>query len=186
MTQLKNHFRNTFLAGIFAVIPIAVTAFAIWYAETKTRALFQVTIPFLGVAIAIASIYVLGLAVSSFLGKWTLQLLDRSLAKTPLLREAYSAWKQVVITPGGSAGIFAKVVLVPEGNNRWAIAFTSGDILPNHTACVFVPAAPNPTSGRLYLLPADHLRHLPVSTENAFKMILSGGNFIPDNLLPLP
>jgi len=37
MAPLQNHIRRTFLAGIFAAIPIAVTAFVIYYVDAQTR-----------------------------------------------------------------------------------------------------------------------------------------------------
>ncbi|MGE5609053.1 MAG: hypothetical protein ACM359_07350, partial [Bacillota bacterium] len=46
------------------------------------------------------------------------------------------------------------------------------------TLCVFVPAAPNPTSGRLYFVPRAQCIVLDLSIEDAFKMILSTGNYI--------
>jgi uncharacterized membrane protein len=61
---MQKHLRNTFLAGIFAAIPLAATAFVIWYVEKVTReplnALFGVNIPFIGVAAAVVLIYLVG------------------------------------------------------------------------------------------------------------------------------
>jgi uncharacterized membrane protein len=183
MTPVKEHLRNKLLAGVFAVIPVAVTGFVIWYVETRTRTLFRVDIPFLGLGIAVLAIYGLGVVVTSLLGKWMLGLADRWLGRMPVLREVYAAWKQVVVTPGGSAGMFAKVVLVADGNGRWVVGFTSGEMIGEGMQCVFVPAAPNPTSGRLCLVPVGQCRVVDVSTEEAFKMILSGGNFVPAGIV---
>ncbi len=122
MTKLQKHLRNTFLTGIFAAIPLAVTAFVVWYVESVTRQplrdLLDINIPFLGVLIAIALIYVLGFVVGSIVGKWLLGLLDRLLLRVPLMKEVYRAWKQVTLTPGGKEGMFAKVVLVPVEGGR--------------------------------------------------------------------
>jgi len=60
MAPLQNHIRRTFLAGIFAAIPIAVTAFVIYYVDAQTRILSRHVlgkdVPFLGVALAIVAI----------------------------------------------------------------------------------------------------------------------------------
>jgi uncharacterized membrane protein len=182
---MKKHLRNTLLAGIFAAIPLAATGFVIWYIESQTRALFRIDIPFVGLAIAIASIYILGLIVSSLIGKWILKHLDRLLSRLPVLRELYSAWKQVALTPGGSMGMFARVAMVSDASGGLrTLAFTSGDGLPGDpgTTCIFIPAAPNPTSGRLHFVPLSSCHFIDVSTEEAFKMILSGGNYIPPGI----
>jgi uncharacterized membrane protein len=189
MTPLQKHFRNTFLTGIFAAIPLAVTIFVIWYVESTTRQplrdYLNLNVPFIGVILAIALIYVLGLVVNSLVGRWVIRTIDRVLLRVPLLKEIYQAWKQVTITPGGKEGVFAKVVLVPVENARTrALGFTSGEPIPNDpaTCCVFVPAMPNPISGRLYFVPMSDCITLGISVEEAFKLLLSGGNYIPDDI----
>src|SRR5688572_25693388 len=122
MPSLQKHLRNTFLTGIFAAAPIAVTVFVIVYIENATRAplyrLFKINTPFAGVLLAIVLIYLLGLLVNSLLGKWLITVVDRVLLRVPVLRELYRAWKHISVTPGGKEGIFAKVVLVPVENDR--------------------------------------------------------------------
>jgi uncharacterized membrane protein len=189
MGRLQKHLRNTFLTGIFAAAPIAVTAFVIVYVEAATREplnkLFRINIPFIGVVAALVLIYALGLLVNSLLGRWLIGLVDRILLRLPVLKELYQAWKHISVTPGGKEGIFAKVVLVPVENDRaHSLGFSSGEPLdgdPN-TCCVFVPASPNPTNGRLYFVPLGDVRVLDLSPEEAFKIILSGGNYVPAEL----
>jgi uncharacterized membrane protein len=184
MGSLQTHLRRTFLAGIFAAMPIAATCFVVWYVDARTRILskqfFGVDVPFLGVLLAVAGIYLLGFVVTSLIGKWLLRLADGTLDRMPLLKPIYRAWKQVALTPG--EGIFAKVVLVADETGRMEmLGFTSGvpTTAGSDTLCVFVPAAPNPTSGRLYFVRREHCRMLSVSSEEAFKMILSGGSYVP-------
>ena len=187
MGPVQNHLRKTFLAGIFAAIPIAVTGFVVWYVDAQTRVLskklFGVDMPFLGVLVAVVAIYLLGFAVTSLLGRTLLRGVDWALGRMPVLKRIYQAWKQVVVTPG--EGVFAKVVLIADETSRMQmVGFTSGvPTTPDgDTLCVFIPAAPNPTSGRLYLVKREHCRILPVSNEEAFKMILSGGSYVPAGL----
>ena len=44
---------------------------------------------------------------------------------------------------------------------------------------VFVPTAPNPTSGWFYVVARSQLTPLPLSTGDAMKLILSGGSVFP-------
>lgn len=184
--SLKTHLRTTLLTGVFAAAPLAVTAFLIWYVEDATRQpvrrLTGVDIPFLGVALAVVLIYLLGLLVSSLIGRWLIARLDALLSRVPIFRELYQAWKHVSVTPGGREGIFAKVVLVPieDGRSR-TLGFTSGEPIDGDptTCCVFVPAAPNPMNGRLLFVPVAECVVLATTAEEAFKWILSGGNYVP-------
>jgi uncharacterized membrane protein len=197
MASVQNHLRNTFLAGIFAATPIAVTIFVIAYVESLTREplkqYLKINIPFLGVLVALVLIYLLGLIVNSLLGKWFLRVLDSILSRVPLLKELYRAWKHISLTPGGKEGMFAKVVLIPVENGRaQCLGFTSGLPIERDSSicCVFVPAAPNPINGRLYFVQIADVRFQGLSTEEAFKIILSGGNYTPRELargmLPSP
>ena len=132
--------------------------------------------------LALVLIYLLGLVVSSLIGKWLLGRFDALLSRVPLLNELYRAWKHVSVTPGGKEGIFGKVVLVPvEGGASRTLGFTSGDPIEHDpaTCCVFVPAAPNPMNGRLLFVPIDVCLPVPITPEEAFKWILSGGNYVP-------
>jgi uncharacterized membrane protein len=141
--------------------------------------------PFVGILLAIAIVYLLGLATTSLIGRFFLMLVDRLLQHVPVLRDVYRAWKQISLTPGGTEGMFSKVALVPGEAGR-LLAFTSGRPLPGDptSTCVFVPNAPNPTTGRLYFVKLVECNFVEVSTEEAFKMLLSGGNYISENVLP--
>jgi uncharacterized membrane protein len=189
LSRLNNHLRQTFLAGILSAIPIAVTGFIVWYVDNKTRfiteKLFGKPIPFLGVIIAIAAIYVCGLLATSLLGKFFLGIVDKILSRVPILRQLYIAWKQIALTPGGTEGTFSKVVLIPdETGATHLMGFCSGRPLDGdvNTFCVFVPAAPNPVNGRLYFVHREKCVFMDVSTEEAFKVILSTGNYIPPQI----
>ena len=185
MSRLNNHLRQTFLAGILSAIPIAVTGFIVWYVDNKTRfitfALFHVEIPFLGVVIAIAAIYLCGLLATSLLGRFFLGVVDKVLSRVPILRQLYIVWKQIALTPGGTEGTFSKVVLIrDETGATHLMGFCSGRPLQGdvNTFCVFVPAAPNPVSGRLLFVHREKCVFIDISTEEAFKVILSTGNYV--------
>src|SRR5438105_1546572 len=157
----QKHLRNTFLTGVFAAIPLAATAFLIWWVDNRTRAisrwLFHRDVPVVGVLIAIAAIYVLGLIANSLLGKSALRLIDWILGHVPILRPIYIGWKQIALTPGGTEGVFSKVALIPdETGQTLLLGFTSGRGIDGdpQTICVFVPNAPNPITGRLYFVRA--------------------------------
>ena len=189
MASLQKHLRNTFLTGVFAAAPIAVTAFVIVYVEGATRAplerWFGIKTPFAGVLVAVALIYLLGLLVNSLIGRWLITVVDRVLLRVPVLKELYQAWKHVSVTPGGKEGIFAKVVLVPvETGRARTLGFTSGDPIAGDpsSCCVFVPAAPNPMNGRLYFARRSECRPVDISAEEAFKLLLSGGNYVPPEI----
>jgi uncharacterized membrane protein len=194
MERLQKHLRNTLLAGALAAAPLAVTAFVVWYVESRTRIISEKAlgrgVPFLGVLLALVAVYALGLFVRSVLGRFALRLVDATLNRVPGLRSAYGAWKQIALTPGGGEGMFARVCLVrDESGRRFEVAFTSGVPVEGTAAaadpllCVFVPACPNPMNGRLLLVPRSDCRVVEdLAAEEAFKVVLSTGNYTPRQL----
>lgn len=185
MSPLQKHLRNVFLAGIFAAIPVGATIFLVWYVESITRAplrrLFGLDVPFVGIPIAIAVIYLMGLLVTSLVGRWMLRMLDRLLSRLPLLKDLYTAWKQISVAPGGAEGMYARVVLVPGDGDSMQLAFTSGECVPGDPlrCCVFVPNTPNPVTGRLLFVRRDRIHATTMTAEEAFKFLISTANYIP-------
>jgi uncharacterized membrane protein len=194
--------RQTFIAGIFAAVPLAVTIFIVWWIDDKmntvSRYLFHRSIPFhLGVLVAIGIIYVTGLITRSLLGKFLIKLVDTILMRLPVVRQLYLGWKQIALTPGGSEGTFSRVVLIPdEFGSMKLLGFTSGRIVEADEPCycVFVPSSPNPITGRLYFVPLEKCQVIAMTAEEAFKVVLSTGNYVPplvaagkpDSQPPLP
>src|SRR4030095_16302930 len=97
MGPLQSHIRNKLVAGTLAAIPVAVTAFIIWYVDTKSREVLQVHTPFVGIALAIGVIYLLGLFVTSVVGQFLIRVFDRVIRRVPGLRDLYRSWKQVAL-----------------------------------------------------------------------------------------
>ena len=181
MGGLTTHLRNKLLAGLLAAIPVAGTIVIVWYADGKAREVLHVQAPFVGIALGIVGIYLLGVFVTSVAGQFLIGLVDRTIRRVPGLRDLYQAWKQVALTDG-QAGIFAHVVLVPDDAGRGVvIGFTSGHAIEGDPgiSCVFVPGSPNPTTGKLHFVPTTRCIRLQMSPQEALKLIISGGNYVP-------
>ncbi len=184
MGRLKTHFRNKFVAGVLAAIPVAVTFFVLWYVDSRARQILGIDVPFLGIVVALAAIYLLGLFVTSVIGRFLIGATDWILGHVPGLSDLYRAWKQVALTEShdGGFGIFGQVVLVPDDAGRgMVVGFFAGHPVEGDpgTCCVFIPASPNPTSGRLHFIPASSLVRVDLARQEAIKMIISGGNYVP-------
>lgn len=190
MDKLGAHLRKAFLAGILAAAPVAVTIFVIIYIESQTRTAVEKAIgrdvaPFVGVLLIVAIVYVVGVIVSSLVGKLLLRVADKALSRLPVVKSVYAAWKQIALTPGGGEGMYAKVVLLDADDAGVAgasqMGFTNAETIPGSSDlwAVFIPQCPNPLNGRLVFVPKARCRMTDISAEDAFKMLLSTGNFIP-------
>ena len=189
---LKRHLERKFLAGIIAAIPVAVTAFILWYVDTHLRSFLDSfglrwkTPPGVGIPVALVALYIMGVFVTSLLGRYLLRAVDWTLVRLPGFRDLYRTWKQIALTPDVDAGILAQVVLIPDEAGRLRmLGFTSGRPIEGSTdtLCVFVPASPNPATGRLYFaLITDCIFLKDVGTKDALKFIVSGGNYVPPSI----
>lgn len=183
--SVQSHIRNKLAVGVVSAIPVAVTAFILWYVDSKARALFEIRYPVLGLLVTLGGLYLLGLFITSLVGRWILSGADALLAHIPGLRALYQSWKQMAFSPEGDEGIFARVVLVPDETGKMRMMGFStrrpieGD--PD-TVCVFVPGSPNPTAGRLYFVPVRDCMVLDVPARTALKILISGGNYVPGEL----
>jgi uncharacterized membrane protein len=182
MGRMQVHFRNKLVAGALAAIPVAVTLFILWWIDSRARGLLGIETPLVGIAIALGAIYLLGLFVTSLVGQFLLGITDALLRRIPGLRDLYRSWKQVALTTDSHEGIFARVVLIPD-ESGWMrlVGFTSGRPIEGDPGvyCVFVPASPNPTSGRLMFVPIDSCVPVDMRPQEALKLIISGGNYVP-------
>jgi uncharacterized membrane protein len=185
MGRIKAHFERKFLAGALAAIPVAVTVFILWYIDAEVRRLFPEQYNHykgVGILIALVAIYVLGVFVTSLIGRYLLKAVDWILTHLPGLSDLYRPWKQIAVTSDLNTGVFARVVMIPDETGRLRMmGFSSGRPIDGTTdiVCVFVPASPNPTSGRLYFVPTSECRVLNVGAQEALKFIISGGNYVP-------
>lgn len=185
MGRLQSHLRNKLVAGILAAIPVGVTVIILWYVDARARALFDIRYPFLGLVLALGAVYLLGLFVTSLVGRWILTTTDSVLVHIPGLRDLYRSWKQMAFSAEGDEGIFARVVLIPDETGKMKMmGFSTRKGIEGdpETLCVFVPGAPNPTAGRLYFVPVTECVILDIPARVAFKVLISGGNYVPAKL----
>jgi len=193
--------RRYLFTGLIIWIPLGVTIFIfqlfIGYMDQLVllfpRAwqpieLVGFNIPGLGVILALLILLFTGFLASNYLGRMLLGLGNELLEHIPLVRSVYSAAKQISDTMFSNKGrSFRKVVLIryPQ-KDTWSLAFLTGDTLgevsakmPEHMVSVFVPTTPNPTSGFLLMVPQDDMIELEMSVDDALKMIISLGVFVP-------
>jgi len=190
---LQATMRRTFIAGLFAFLPLAVTAFILWWVDDKTVTLtnwlFGHRIHFLGVLLTLAAIYATGVITNSLLGKYILRIVDAIIMHLPGIRLVYQAWKQIALTPGGTEGTFSRVVLIADETGTMKLmGFCSGRVIEADEPCycVFVPSSPNPITGRLYFVRIERCQFIQMTTEEAFKIILSTGNYVPPLIADKP
>lgn len=197
--------RKWLVAGILVWAPLAITYWVInavigFMDRTilllppsyRPEAVFGFNIPGMGAVLAIIVVLLTGALVANFLGRKLIAMGESVLERIPLVRSVYSAVKQVIETfVSQDSRSFRKVVLVEYPRKEcWSLAFLAGspvgevqDKTAQNVLTVFVPTAPNPTSGFVIMVPEDEVIALDMSVEEGFRMVISLGVVTPKSSL---
>ncbi|MBI3866252.1 MAG: DUF502 domain-containing protein [Planctomycetia bacterium] len=183
MQFLTGHISRCFLAGIVALLPIGGLVLTVVYLESTLAGSWLAKQPWyfpgLGLLATAVAIYAIGLTVSTFLGRWAWNLLDRLFNSLPALGRLYQTLKQILGYGEGKDAIFLRVVLLkgssPEGEELGLVTNETTDASGLSKLVVFVPGAPNPTTGRLIVIDATRTVPLAMSVSDALKTLLSVG-----------
>ena len=161
------------------------------FGEKADTFYMQVSVYIAAFLIIFLSITVLGYMTKVvFFSKIIKRVLD-ILERIPIIKTVYSTSKQIIgiVYSDNGESVYKKVVAVEfPRKGIYAIGFLTADkntalkeILPDKEIVnVFVPTAPNPTSGFLLCLPKEEVHYLNMSVEWAFKLIVSGGYITED------
>ena len=96
---MRQHLTKCFLAGLVAILPVGGLIFLLVKLEQALRPpLRDLPFYFPGLAIlaSLVAIYLLGLTVTTFVGRWLWNIVDRILSQLPGLAVLYGTLKQIL------------------------------------------------------------------------------------------
>jgi uncharacterized membrane protein len=199
-TGFWGRLRNYFLTGLVVAGPVAITAWLIWSFVTwvdgfvrplippayRPETYLPWPIPGTGLVIAIFALTLLGFLTANLIGRTLVDLGEKILGRIPAVRAIYRGLKQVFETLfSGQGSSFRRVGLVEfPSPGMWSIVLISqepsADVsrsLPGQEdhISVFLPCAPNPTTGFFFYVPKSKVIEVEMSTEDAATLIMSCG-----------
>lgn len=187
---IKGHFARCFIAGIVAILPVAGLLLTIVYFENQVAGVWLKQQGFyffgLGMILLAVLIYLIGLSVSSLVGKWIFGKFDSAMDKLPLLGMLYQTIKQLLGYGKGPQGLFKGVVWVTfERPNRRELGLVTKLASPETEGRmgVFIPNAPTPTTGRLVYLQPSEVVEAELTVNEALQLLVSLGSIQPDKTL---
>jgi len=182
MKPLTAHLTRCLVAGFVALLPVGGLIFSIVYAEYLIADVGLVDqefyFPGLGLIAVALVLYLVGLVVSTFVGRWIWSRVDRLLVSLPTLGQLYQTLKQVLGYGDGEDAIFRKVVLIEgEAPGTRELGLVTNETVENATQrlTVFIPGAPNPAAGRLVLIAAQDVRPIDMPVSDALKTLVALG-----------
>lgn len=196
-TMLKNlrvRIRNKILAGVFALIPIAVTIYIIrLFISFFDNIVSPIVdpyvgfhIPGLGIIVFFIILYLLGLFITNFIGRRLFSLFEKWINYIPFVGTIYRTAKQIVSAFSIQKAGFEKVVFVEYPRRGvWTIAFVTGESIGKDGRKyynLFIPTTPNPTSGWALFIPQEDVVPSEMSIEQGLKTLISGGAIAPKKM----
>jgi uncharacterized membrane protein len=192
--------RSYFLTGLVVAGPLAVTAYLSWsiinwidgWVKPIIPAIYlpesylPFPIPGFGLVILLVGLTTLGFLTANLVGRTMLDFGESLVNRMPVVRSLYKSAKQIFETIFSQSGTsFRRVGLIEyPGPGLWSIVFISsppsGDIaarLPGGeaTISVFLPCAPNPTTGFFFYVARSKVIEVQTPVDDAFKIVLSLG-----------
>ena len=192
--------RRYFLTGLIIAGPIAITIYLIWWFVTWVDGIVRPFVPIAyrhetylpfglpgyGLIVAFFALTMLGFLAANLIGRTLVDFGENLLGRMPVVRAIYRGLKQVFETLfSGNGSSFRKVGLVEfPSPGMWSIVLISqppsveiASGLPGKEEfiSVFLPCAPNPTTGFFFYVPKSKIIEVDMSTDAAATLIMSAG-----------
>lgn len=196
--------RKYLLAGLFTLLPLVVT---LWILKGIFTALVGISRePLTWVAhlarmpdpptwalaalSALATVLLLlgvGALMGNFIGRQLLGWMDELMMSLPVVKTVYGATRQLMgAIQSGQGGSFKEVVIVewPHPGSHTLGFVASRDCswaIPGGQSliAVYIPTAPNPTSGYVVMIEASKVQPADLSADQALTWAISGGVVTP-------
>lgn len=192
--------RRYLVAGVLVWLPILATIWVVTFivdlmdrtlvlvpVEYRPQALFGFPLPGVGVVFAFVLVLVTGLLVTNLVGRRLVMYWERLLQRIPLVRSVYGGVKGLTESVLSTNSSFRKVVAIQYPQlGIWCLGFITAEDLPElsertgeQQVCIYMPTAPNPTSGYMFMVPRAQVMELEMSVDAAMKMVITCGVVVP-------
>ncbi|MEJ2546890.1 MAG: DUF502 domain-containing protein [Gemmatimonadota bacterium] len=197
MKSFLQKLRRYFVTGLIVIAPVGVTAYVlVWLFQRLDPILGRYLpaiegrqIPGLGLLALVLIVGLVGWASQIAVGRRMLYWWNTGLARLPFARRIYSASAQIVQSVlEREEKLFRHCALIEfPSPGTWALVFETAEtpaqieeITGEPSVNVFLPTAPNPTSGYLLIVPRRSVHRLALSVEDGLKLVLSVGVATPE------
>src|SRR5438046_1230352 len=197
---LMARFRNYFLTGLIVAGPVAITLYLTWWFVNWVDSIVRPFVPTVyrpetylpfglpgsGLVVAVVALTLLGFLAANLIGRTLVDLGERLLGRMPVVRAIYRSLKQVFETLfSGKGSSLRRVGLVEfPSPGMWSIVLISqspsteiSNSIPGaeEHISVFLPCAPNPTTGFFFYVPKSKVIEVEMNAEDAATLIMSAG-----------
>jgi uncharacterized membrane protein len=184
---------NALVRGLVVVLPMALTAWLLWWLGTTVESLLHRAIvlvvpeahyrPGMGIAAAVLLLIAAGVLVNAFIVRRLLAAWERLLERIPIVKSVYGAARDFVqmLPASGERRELHRVVSVAFGDAT-AIGFVTRDdaaelglgAAADGRVAVYFPMSYQ-IGGYMLLVPRQRVEPLEIPIETAMRLVLTGG-----------
>lgn len=199
--------KTTFLSGLFTIFPIGLTIFFVAFvynfvyralAPLRNVSVLVNNTPGAEFFIATVCIILIGLIIRSLIISSVLEYSEQIITRVPIISIIYSSAKimvdffkatdnqikqhrKVVLVQFPRQGFYNIAFLLAPADDSYAKLINQQESSERYFK-VFMPTAPNPTTGYFLILPESEIIHTPITFEEGIKTLVSCGLITPDSL----
>ncbi|ODR94272.1 hypothetical protein AUC69_03365 [Methyloceanibacter superfactus] len=196
--------RGYFLTGLIIVGPVAITVYVVWWfinlVDGWVKPLIPQSylpdnflpfhIPGVGMIVGILALMLVGALAANLFGRTIVSYGEMMLDRMPVVRGVYRLLKQIFTTIFSSPALRSSAWGSSSfpGRGLYAVVFVSGEPPAEvkqkigngeKLMTVFMPNAPNPTTGFVLFMPAKDVTVLDMSIDDGAKLVISAGLVAP-------
>lgn len=196
---MSRRFKKYFFSGLAVFLPFVLTINVfVWFLNFSESIFGKFLKPFFlenydfyiwgfGIAVLVLLILFSGFLITNYFGRSVHRMTENLMMRIPIMGSIYPAFKEIARflfkEEDGLAGKPQQVVLVEWPRvGLYTIGFLTNaspkvvcNAVGKEMVNVLIPTVPNPLSGFIAILPRDTLVLLPMSVEEAIKVVVSGG-----------
>lgn len=170
-------------SGLIVLIPIIVTIWVVWwlFRFIASLPLIQTAVPnpafrvFVTIIVFVSLVFGIGYLMRTAVGTLVENAIDAVMNQVPGLRVVYNASKMAVETALTGTTELQEPVKLETWEGIRMTAFKTGRVAPDGRKILFLPTAPNITSGFVIEVEEARIMETDESVEEALTRILSGG-----------
>jgi len=186
--------RNTFFAGLAAVLPVAITLYLIYWLSTTSESVLGTVLklvlpdhwyrPGLGLVTGFIVVVLVGVLVKNYAVRWFIRQGEDLLARVPLVKTIYGAVKDFTrFLPANKGRHDLQRVVMWKLNGGFVMGFVTSEELPEalltashhpELVAVYFPLSYQ-IGGHTLFIPRNDLIETSLQVEAALRLVLTGG-----------
>lgn len=189
---MKRRVSRAFLRGLSVVLPLALTAYALWWLIASIERVFhwlwKLLLPDswyftgLGIVLGVLAIYAVGVLASAWLGRLLLESFEGVLARIPLVKTIYGSVRDLTSFFSGKKQGMGRVVIAEVTPGIRLLGFVTQEdaqLLTGLPADAGLTSVYLPMSyqigGYMVILPRERLTPIDMKVEDALRMAVTAG-----------